>query len=230
MGLIFLGAFVQTSIGFGLAIVSAPLLFQISVDYVPGPIVLVALFISMLSSFKHRSNIAIGGLKLAVYGRIPGSILGGAILLYVSPATISFTLGIFVLIAVVISLLPFRIEPTPRRMFSAGFLAGFMGTSSSIGGPPMALLLQHQEANNLRANLSAFFVFSSIISLIVLMFIGAMSYKHLLLSLPLIPAAFFGYWSATKLMPYIPRVWMHRTSLLMCSVSGVTAILHSVHF
>ena len=41
-------------------------------------------------------------------------------------------------------------EPTPTRMVVAGFFSGFFGTSSSIGGPPMALLLQHQEANQLR--------------------------------------------------------------------------------
>lgn len=84
MGLIFLGSFVQTAIGFGLAIVAAPLLFQISVDYVPAPICLVALFISLINSYKHRSDISIGGLKLALYGRIPGSIVGGWLLLYVS--------------------------------------------------------------------------------------------------------------------------------------------------
>ncbi len=65
MLLIFLGSFVQTAIGFGLAIVAAPLLFQVSPDYVPALICLVALFISLLNAAKHRSNIAIGGLKMA---------------------------------------------------------------------------------------------------------------------------------------------------------------------
>lgn len=230
MGLIFLGSFVQTAIGFGLAIVAAPLLFQISVDYVPAPICLVALFISLINAYKHRSDISIGGLKLALYGRIPGSIVGGWLLLYVSASMLSLTLGIFVLLAVLISVLPFRLEPTPGRMFGAGLLSGFMGTSSSIGGPPMALLLQHQDANSLRGNLSAFFVFSSIISLIVQVGVGVMAYKHLVMTLPLIPAALIGYWLAIKAVPYLSKVWMRRGALSLCLVSGVTAIWQSVHF
>ncbi|MCE7630818.1 sulfite exporter TauE/SafE family protein, partial [Vibrio fluvialis] len=54
MFLIFVGSFVQTAIGFGLAVVAAPLLFMVSPDYVPAPICIVALFISLLSAMKHR--------------------------------------------------------------------------------------------------------------------------------------------------------------------------------
>ncbi len=89
--------------------------------------------------------------------------------------------------AVFVSLLPFRIEPTPKRMVVAGFFSGFFGTSSSIGGPPMALLLQHQEANQLRGNLSAFFLFSSMISLVIQMPVGYLNMHHVMLSLPLLP-------------------------------------------
>ena len=48
------------------------------------------------------------------------------------------------------------LRPTAPAMFSAGFLSGFMGTSSSIGGPPMALVLQHEENDFIRANMAAF--------------------------------------------------------------------------
>lgn len=54
MLLVFMGSFVQTAIGFGLAVVASPLLFLISPDYVPSPICLVALFISVLNAMKHR--------------------------------------------------------------------------------------------------------------------------------------------------------------------------------
>lgn len=115
MLLIFVGAYVQTAIGFGLAIVAAPLLFQVSPDYVPAPICLVALFISLLNAMKHRSNIAIGGLKMAMIGRVPGSIAGAALLLYVSTQVLSLWLGLLVVFAVVVSLLPMRIEPTRQE-------------------------------------------------------------------------------------------------------------------
>lgn len=227
MLLIFVGAYVQTAIGFGLAIVAAPLLFQVSPDYVPAPICLVALFISILNAIKHKSNIAIGGLKMAMIGRVPGSVAGAALLLYVSTQVLSLWLGLLVVFAVVVSLLPVRIEPTPTRMSIAGFFSGFFGTSSGIGGPPMALLLQHQEANQLRGNLSAFFVFSSIMSLIVQAPIGFLTLHHLFITVPLIPAAWLGYHLARLTTQSLPKEKVRLAALLLCSISGLTAIWQS---
>ncbi|WP_038173525.1 sulfite exporter TauE/SafE family protein [Vibrio pacinii] len=222
--LIFLGSFVQTAIGFGLAIVAAPLLFLISPDYVPAPICLVALFISILNALKHRDSVEIGGLKMALIGRVPGSIAGGVLLVMVSTDLLALWLGFLVLLAVVVSLLPFRIEPTPTRMGIAGFFSGFFGTSSAIGGPPMALLLQHQEANQLRGNLSAFFVFSSIISLIIQVPAGFLTLHHLWISVPLIPAAWLGYKLARATTQTLPKQQIRIGALLLCSISGGTAV------
>ncbi|QIA65199.1 TSUP family transporter [Vibrio astriarenae] len=228
MGLIFLGSFVQSAIGFGLAIVAAPLLFQVDPIYVPGPICFVALFISILNAMQNRANIEIGGLKMALLGRIPGSLAGAWLLLVVSGEQLSLLLGVIVLLAVVISLLPFRIEPTPRRMGIAGFFSGFFGTSSAIGGPPMALLLQHQDAGKLRGNLSAFFVFSSIISLLILTPTGYFGWYHLYLTLPLLPAALLGYIIAKKTTQSLPKEKIRIGALLLCATSGLTAVLQAV--
>ncbi|WP_017027068.1 sulfite exporter TauE/SafE family protein, partial [Vibrio breoganii] len=92
------------------------------------------------------------------------------------------------------------------------------------GGPPMALLLQHQDANKLRGNLSAFFVFSSILSLIVLMGMGLFTMKHFWLTVPLIPAAMLGYWVAIRSVNYLSKEWMRHISLFLCLVSGSSAI------
>ncbi|MGF1742745.1 sulfite exporter TauE/SafE family protein [Vibrio profundum] len=228
MLLIFLGAYVQTAIGFGLAIVSAPLLFLISPSYVPAPIVLVALFVSILNAMKYRSNISIGGLKTALIGRVPGSIAGGALLVLVSTKVLSLWLGVLVLLAVVMSLLPFRLEPTPMRMGIAGFFSGFFGTSSGIGGPPMALLLQHQEASQLRGNLSAFFVFSSVMSLLVQIPFGYFTWHHVWISIPLIPASWLGYWLAQKTTHALPKDKIRIGALSLCLISGLTALIEGL--
>ncbi|MBW3698269.1 sulfite exporter TauE/SafE family protein [Vibrio sp. T187] len=224
IALIFIGSFVQTAIGFGLAIVAAPLLFLVSPDYVPAPICIVALFISILNAMKHRENISIGGLKMALIGRVPGSLAGGVLLVMVSTNVLSLWLGFLVVFAVIVSLLPFRIEPTPMRMGVAGFFSGFFGTSSAIGGPPMALLLQHQEANQLRGNLSAFFVFSSIISLIVQIPAGFLTLHHLYITIPLIPASWLGYKLAMLTTQSLPKEKIRIGALALCSISGFTAI------
>ncbi len=214
----------QSSIGFGLAIVSAPFLFLLSPDYVPAPITLIALLLSLANAYRYRSNISLKGLGAAIVGRIPGTVAGGALLLWVDARSLSLWLGLTVLIAVAVSLLPVRIAPTTPRMLLAGFLSGFMGTSTAIGGPPLALLLQHEQANHIRANLSAFFIVSCVLSLVVQAYTGYMSWHHLSLTLPLIPAMCLGYWLATRYVERIANRHIRIASLCICSLSGMGAI------
>ena len=224
MLLIFVGSFVQSATGFGLAIVTSPILIILLPAYIPGPIIIVGLFLGIVNAFKYRSTISIGGLKDALIGRIPGTFAGATLLYYIDIAQLSLFLGIIVLVAVVLSLLPIKIQPTRNRLMLAGFLSGFFGTSSGIGGPPMALLLQHQQAHFIRANLAAFFVVSSLMSLLVQIPIGYMSMQHIYLSLPLLPASYLGYLVAMLFVNRIPQEVVRRASLVICTAAGLGAI------
>ncbi|OSP39984.1 hypothetical protein B7767_28705 [Streptomyces sp. 13-12-16] len=50
--------------------------------------------------------------------------------------------------------------PRARRssVFLAGTASGLMGTATSIGGPPMAMVWQRLSGPRLRATMSAFFL------------------------------------------------------------------------
>ncbi len=228
MLVIFIGAFVQTAIGFGLAIIAAPVLILLDPQWVPLPIIFSAFTVSLLGAVRHRRSIKVGQLKMALIGRVPGSLLGAGLLVWVSSSVLSLWVGVLVLLAVLISLLPIRFEPTPMRMAVAGFFSGLFGTSSAIGGPPMALLLQHQEAHSLRANLSAFFIASSLISIVVLFALGHVTWSQIYMSVPLIPATVAGYWLAMKTTEHLPKQAVRYLALLLCLVSGTFAIVESV--
>lgn len=221
---ILIGAFVQTAIGFGLAIVAAPILYFIDPYYVPAPITACALFLSVLNVYKHRQHVSFRGLKNAVIGRVPGSILGGLLLLWIDKDLLALWIGVSVLLAVATSMTSLRWEPTPGRMMFAGFMSGFMGTSSSIGGPPMALLWQHQEVNLIRANLSAFFVVSCAISLIILAPLGQFGPRQMMLALPLLPATYVGFELARLSMGKIAHAKLRLFSLALCFICGVAAV------
>jgi hypothetical protein len=47
-------------------------------------------------------------------------------------------------------------------------IAGVMGTATSIGGPPMALVWQGHQGSRLRGTMSAFFMIGSAVSLVSL--------------------------------------------------------------
>ena len=222
---IFVGSFVQSSIGFGLAIIAAPLLYFIDPLYVPAPITVCALTLSVANSAKFWKSISFAGLKYAILGRIPGTIAGGMLLLWIDQRALALWLGISVIAAVALSLSNVMLKPTSPAMFSAGFLSGFMGTSSSIGGPPMALVLQHEANDFIRANLAAFFVVSCILSLAMLATVDRFAMPHLLISLPLMPATLAGYWVAMKTLHLISHQRLRKASLSLCGLAGSTAIL-----
>ncbi len=223
--IILIGSFVQSSIGFGLAIVSSPLLYLIDPAFVPAPITIVALALSLANTWRFRQSISMDGLWAAIIGRVPGTAAGGVLLTLVDARTLSLWIGLFVLIAVVVSLSSTRFAVTPGRMAVAGFFSGFMGTSSGIGGPPMALLLQHQSADLIRANLSAFFIVSCVLSITAQIPAGYLTVEHVKLSLPLIPAALVGFWLAIKVGANLDKQQIRRGSLVLCSVSATGAVL-----
>ena len=221
---IFVGSYVQSSIGFGLAIIAAPVLFLIDPLYVPAPITVSALTLSLANSYSHWRSISFRGLKFAILGRIPGTVAGGLLLLWIDQQSLALWLGVSVLVAVLLSLSNIVFKPTPGTLFSAGFLSGFMGTSSSIGGPPIALVLQHQENDFIRANLEAFFVISCFMSLLMLGSSDKFDMQQIRLSLPLMPATLVGYWLAMKTMHRISHQNLRRFSLLLCAMAGIAAI------
>jgi uncharacterized membrane protein YfcA len=137
-------------------------------------------------------------------------------------------IGLSVLFAVAVSMTSLRWSPTQGRMVAAGFLSGFMGTSTSIGGPPMALLWQHQNVALIRANLAAFFVVSCIISLLILAPVGHFGWRHMELSAPLIPATLAGFWVARQIMHRMSPGLIRGGSLALCAMSGLYAVISAM--
>ena len=221
---IFAGAYIQTALGFGLAIVAAPILFFLDPLYVPAPITISALTLSLVMAAKHWELISFSGLKFAILGRIPGTVAGGMLLVWISIEQLALWVGISVIVAVILSLSNLKLNPSGRSMFSAGFLSGFMGTSTSIGGPPMALLLQHEKSEFIRANMSAFFCASCFMSLVMLLFIDRLDERHLVLSLPFLPATLAGYWLAMKTVRKISHNSLRYSSLVLCALAGSMAV------
>ena len=221
---IFVGSYVQTALGFGLAIVAAPILFFLDPLYVPAPITISALTLSLVMAAKHWRSISFSGLKFAILGRIPGTMAGGMLLVWISIEQLALWVGLSVVAAVALSLSNLKLRPNSGLMFSAGFLSGFMGTSTSIGGPPMALLLQHEKSDYIRANMSAFFCASCLMSLVMLLVIGKLDHSHIFLFLPFIPATLIGYWLAMKTVRKISHNSLRYSSLALCMLAGLMTV------
>lgn len=222
--IICLGSMVQTAFGFGMAVVAAPLLVLIHPTLVPGPIVMAAMVQCMLMAWQNRKSLDGKGLGSAFIGRIPGSIAGAVLLALVSAQWLSIAVGVVVLLGVVFSLGKFKLRPTPKSMFWASVLSGFFGSSTSVGGPPMALLLQHEKASAVRGNLAGYFIYGCVVSLIVLAVIGRFGWQELYLSCWFVSASVIGFFLCRWLPVYRLGDNLRPVILGICTLAALLAI------
>ena len=225
---IFFGALVQGTIGFGLAIVAAPVVYLVTPELVPGSIILMGMLIGSLTAKRSMHAVKLQEIKSALMGRIPGSLLGAVLLTMVSQRTMGLFMGGSVLFAVLASFSPFKVQANGKTLFSAGLLSGIMGTASSIGGPPMALVMQNQSGERIRANLSVYFAVSAVISLSILAYSGQFGWLQLKYGLLFVPCVLAGNWVARKLVPHVDQAMIRKALLVLCSVAGIGAIAAAI--
>ena len=90
---VFVGALVQGMIGFGMAVVAAPILYIVAPSLVPGTLICMAMFLALLTVRKHRGTLKLAEMKYAVAGRVPGSLLGAYLLVVASREHMSLFMG-----------------------------------------------------------------------------------------------------------------------------------------
>jgi uncharacterized membrane protein YfcA len=198
-----LGSSVQASLGFGLGLVAAPLLLLIDSRLVPGPLMASGIVLTLRVAYRERDAIDFAGLRFALGGRILGTFLAALVWTTLTSRTFDLLFGGLVMLAIALSASGLRVSPSPGTATGAGALSGFMGTLSSIGGPPMALLYQGESAARLRSTLSGYFVIGALISLTALAAVGRYGKEEILLSVFLIPAILVGDLASGRMRSYV---------------------------
>ncbi|OUS51280.1 hypothetical protein BM607_008405 [Shewanella sp. SACH] len=226
--IVFLGALTQSLIGFGLAVVASPLLYIVDPQLVPGPVIAMGFTISLLTLFRERGHLEFNGLQYALLGRVPGGFIGASLLLFAPQPILGLSIAAIVAVAVILSLYKFSLPVNKKTLFGAGVVSGIFGNIAAIGGPPMAILLSGKDASQFRAALSAFFIFSSTIAMVILAITGLLELKHLWLSLMLLPSVLLGYVVAGRLVGSVDKDKTKMATLVLCSISALVLTVKSV--
>ncbi len=219
------GSCVQTCVGFGLGLIAAPLLFLIYPPLIPGPLMASSVVLTLLIAFREREAIDFAGLGFAFAGRIVGTLLAALVWSTLPSENFDFLFAGLVLLGVALSLSGLRVEPNPATASAAGALSGFMGTLSSIGGPPMALLYQRASAARIRGTLSGHFVIGALVSLVALAAVGRYGRVEITLSIALVPAVLVGYLASGWIRESVERAGV-RPLVLGLSVLAALGILY----
>ncbi|MCC7474304.1 MAG: sulfite exporter TauE/SafE family protein [Pirellulales bacterium] len=233
LGLIVLGAIVQGSVGFGLAVVVAPFLLLINPVFLPGPVLLAVVFLTIMISVREREHIAWSEVNVSTVGRVVGMIPAAYAIKFASAQAYDMMFSLAVLAGVVISLTGWHVRLTMRNLFFAAIGSGFASTVSSVGGPPMALAYQHEEPAKIRGTLSAIFSIGTPISLSGLWWAGRFGRSEALVGVLLMPAILLGFrisrFTAARLDPKHTRPVILALSAAAAVAVMVKAVVQLLH-
>lgn len=224
LSLVFVGATVQGVSGFGIGLLSSPLLVAIDPAFVPGAMLVAVLPLSVGVAIADHDHIDWSGFRAAVVGRVPGSAVGAFALGVMSHRELAITVAVVVYLGVILSVSGIRFATSQRSIATAGFASGFSGTAVGIGGPPMALVYQRHDPHVVRSTMSVFFVVGTVMSFIALSIGGSFGTRELQLGLLLMPAVTVGLVASRSLNRYVDGTRL-RPMVLILSAASATSLL-----
>ncbi|WP_101067700.1 TSUP family transporter [Roseovarius salinarum] len=222
LAIVFVAAIVQINLGMGFGLTAAPLLALLDPALVPVPTLALGLMTASWGAWREREHVQWREVAVGVPGRIAG-VAAGAGLLVVMPGPRGFMLafGTMIALAVVLSAAGWRMRFSTASLLGMSTLSGLMGTLTSVGAPPMALIYQHRAAQQARPTMAAFFAVGCVFSLTGLALSGWAGPDDLLLVAIMAPAMLAGIAVARRLGRRFDRRF--RPALL--SVSAIAAVI-----
>ena len=222
---VFAGAFLQGLAGYGIGTLSAPLLFLISPLFLPGPLILNSVLLTLLILWRSRAALGFRQVRFAIGGDVLGTVLAVVTLAVLTTRGFELMFGVLILLAVGMSVIGLRPALSARNSVIAGAASGYMGTITAVGGPPIALIYQDQKGPLVRANLSAFFLFASIASAVALTFSGLIGARELWLFAAIMPGMLIGFYASGHLVNRVPFAALRPVILAIAAIAGITAIV-----
>ncbi|CAN5755600.1 sulfite exporter TauE/SafE family protein [soil metagenome] len=192
-GAILLASCLQASIGFGIGMLAAPIVAIVDPGLIPGTLIMLATLVTLMVTVRERGDIDFRGTGWALLGRVPGTIAGALLLAGLPERALAILLAAVVLFGVVLTGVGWIPAARRRNVVLAGATSGLLGTATSIGGPPMALVWQRNSGARLRGTMSGFFLIGSLLSLAALAVTGSVDRHTLVTFAVLVPAAVAGY-------------------------------------
>lgn len=226
--MIALGALVQGAVGYGMALVAAPLLALFAPALVPVPLILLSSVHAVLAVIRDGRHADWSGVGWAMLGRLPGTGLGVLAVVALSQRVFSLVIGLCVLACVVLSLLTWRPRPRPRSLLLAGIASGAGGTAASIGGPPIALLYQDASGPRIRGTIGGYFVLGSLTSIAALAAAGRVTSESLTSTALLTPFLLVGFALSGPARRVLDKGWTRHAVLAVAAASAVLLIGRAV--
>jgi len=189
---VMVASFVQGSIGVGFALIVAPVLALMAPDLVPVCLLILMLPLNLYVAWRERSALDRSGATWITAGRFLGTFGGLWLLMALTVRHLNILIGTATIFAALATLAAPSFTPGRRAFVAAGLITGITETATGIGGPPLALVYQHQPAAKLRSTIAFCFLLGQLMSLAILATAGRTSAAQFGAALALMPPLVIG--------------------------------------
>ena len=225
VGAVYVGATVQASIGIGLGMIASPALALADPAFIPAAIMLAVLPLTFTIAWVDRRHVEKRDVGLALVGRVPGTIAGALLVAALSDRVLAVMVAASVLLAVVASITGRLFRPTDPALVVAGLSSGFAGTTTGVGGPPMALTYQNSDPATMRATISAFFAVGAVMSIGALALAGEIGVRQLQLTALILPGVVLGIVTARRVKDLLRPEVVRPAVLVICTVAALALVV-----
>lgn len=225
--LIMLASCLQGVGGIGFAMVSAPIGALLYQQLMPGPLIVLAGVLALLTVLREREHVVWNVLPSALLGRALGTVIAGLFFAGLSAALLGIVFAVMILLAVLLTATRWSVRSNRTSWAIAGTVSGIMGTLTSAGAPPLVMVAQGMKPPQMRATMSMVFLVGTVMALAALMALGRFTMSQLVLSLLLMPAMWLGFTLSTPLVSRCSAVVMRRLLLGLTSLSALILLVQS---
>jgi len=227
---VFCAAVLGGATGFAASLLATPFLLLSGLDLASVVVVnLVATLVTrVVVVVRERHTVDRSRVLRLGLGCAPGAWAGALVIGLLDPAVLRVAAGLTVTVLgtalFVTQRVGFAHRPGAAAELGTGIAGGFLSTSTSLNGPPVAILLQQQRLDTAHfiADLAAYFVIVNSVSLLVLGLQDRIPAHLLWPTLPvLILAALLGNQVGGRLTRLMPDAVFRTVTVVLVVVSGL---------
>jgi uncharacterized membrane protein YfcA len=230
--MVFFTALVSGLTGFGFALVLAPNLMLLLSPKTAVPVVtLLSVVLNSILFYEARRWASPREIRPLIASGLLGMLCGSLLLIYLNVPLLKLLTGVVIITFAIALLLNIKIELNSRLLqVPVGLLSGFLGGSTSMSGPPVALFFQNRgfEKRVFRANLIVYFILLYPLTLPTYYLGGLLTGEVFSTALLAAPAMVAGALLGARLLYRVDEGLFRRITLLLVIASGVFSILTGI--
>lgn len=227
-----LSSFLQTTTGFGFAIITAPLLaLVVDAKETVMLVMITGLMVKLLLLRVIKDEGSFTDILPLMTAGVAGAIPGAYLLAIISSDGLKLFIGVVLLAATLAMWKNYTINIANPRYAEAivGAVSGFLATTTSVNGPPIILYYLNTKADAnkaaFRANLTRYFLLMSAASILISYLVGNLHFGDLWSRVLLaVPALYAGVYAGEKAFHRINAKTFRTVSLVMVFASSLTIV------